>query len=54
MVAGYIHGLLDGAHYKRTSYALDYDSRKQALASFLAAAVGENSAVGADYESPVA
>lgn len=51
MVAGYIQGLLDGVHYKQTAYAHDYDSRKQALASFLASAVGEEHDVDASGES---
>lgn len=50
-VAGYIQGLLDGAHYKLTAYALDHASRKQALASFLAAAVAEEHAADASGES---
>ncbi|HWV60330.1 MAG TPA: site-specific integrase [Sphingopyxis sp.] len=31
-VAGYVPGLLDGAHYKLTAYAVDHASRKHALA----------------------
>jgi hypothetical protein len=31
-VAGYISGLLDGAQFKRTSYALDRASREATLA----------------------
>ncbi|WP_428684962.1 tyrosine-type recombinase/integrase [Sphingopyxis sp.] len=50
-VAGYIQGLLEGAHYKLTAYALDHASRKQALASFLAAAVGEEPDIDASDES---
>lgn len=34
-IAGYIQGLLDGVEFTRTSYALDRDSRKLALAHFL-------------------
>jgi hypothetical protein len=40
-ISGYVHGLLDGVKFKQTAYALDRDSRKAALARFLAAAVGE-------------
>ena len=32
---GYIQGLLDGVAFGHTSYALDRDSRKSALAHFL-------------------
>lgn len=34
-IAGYIQGLLDGVAFTHTSYALDRDSRKSALAHFL-------------------
>ncbi len=34
-IAGYIQGLLDGVAFTHTSYALDRDSRKSALANFL-------------------
>lgn len=37
-IAGYIQGLLDGQAFKQTAYALDRDSRKAALARFLAKA----------------
>jgi integrase len=40
-ISGYIQGLLDGIEFKQTSYALDRDSRKAALARFLCKAVGE-------------
>src|SRR5215471_14248515 len=40
-ISGYIHGLLDGAEFKQTAYALDRDSRKAALARFLRKAAGE-------------
>jgi integrase len=40
-ISGYIQGLLDGVKFKQTAYALDRDSRKAALARFLARAVGE-------------
>ena len=40
-VAGYIAGLLDGREFKQTSYALDRDSRKAALARFLSKAAGD-------------
>ena len=40
-IAGYIAGLLDGRHFKQTSYALDCNSRKAALARFLSKAAGE-------------
>ncbi len=39
-ISGYIQGLLDGVKFKQTAYALDRDSRKAALARFLAKAVG--------------
>jgi len=38
-ISGYIQGLLDGVEFKQTAYALDRDSRKGALALFLAQAV---------------
>jgi hypothetical protein len=34
-ISGYIQGLLDGTEFKQTTYALDRDSRKAALARFL-------------------
>lgn len=34
-IAGYIQGLLDGVAFAHTSYALDRDSRRSALAHFL-------------------
>ncbi|ESX97361.1 hypothetical protein X753_32100 [Mesorhizobium sp. LNJC399B00] len=34
-IAGYIQGLLDGVAFRHTSYALDRNSRKLALAHFL-------------------
>jgi hypothetical protein len=40
-ISGYIQGLLDGAEFKQTAYALDRDSRKAALARFLRKAAGE-------------
>jgi hypothetical protein len=43
-ISGYIQGLLDGVEFKQTTYALDRDSRKAALARFLRKAVGEPSA----------
>jgi len=42
-VAGYIQSLLDGAKYKQPAYALNHKARKQAVANFLANAVGEAS-----------
>lgn len=41
-ISGYIHGLLDGIAFKQTAYALDRNSRKAALARFLAQAAAEN------------
>jgi integrase len=42
-ISGYIQGLLDGIEFKQTSYALDRDSRKAALARFLSkAAAGDD------------
>lgn len=41
-IAGYIAGLLDGRQFRQTSYALDRDSRKAALARFLSKAAGED------------
>lgn len=35
-VAGYIQGLLDGAQFERTAYALDRTARREALSSFIA------------------
>jgi integrase len=43
-ISGYIQGLLDGVEFKQTSYALDRDSRRAALARFLRTAAGEPSA----------
>lgn len=43
-ISGYIQGLLDGAEFKQTAYALDRDSRKAALARFLRKAAGEDDA----------
>ena len=43
-IAGYIQGLLAGVEFKQTSYALDRDSRKAALARFLQKAAGEGDA----------
>lgn len=37
-ISGYIQGLLDGVKFRQTAYALDRDSRKVALARFLAGA----------------
>ena len=34
-ISGYIQGLLDGIEFKQTAYALDWGSRKAALALFL-------------------
>jgi len=34
-ISGYIQGLLDGIEFKQTAYALDRDSRKDALTRFL-------------------
>ena len=39
-ISGYIQGLLDGVEFKQTAYALDWDSRKAALARFLQKAAG--------------
>lgn len=39
-ISGYIDGLLDGVEFKQTTYALDRDSRKAALARFLCKAEG--------------
>lgn len=50
-ISGYIQGLLDGAEFKQTAYALDRDSRKAALARFLAQAVGESAADVEDQKS---
>jgi translation initiation factor 2 beta subunit (eIF-2beta)/eIF-5 len=44
-ISGCIQGLLDGVKFKQTAYALDRDSRKDALASFLSKAIGERSNV---------
>jgi hypothetical protein len=40
-ISGYVQGLLDGVEFRQTTYALDRDSRKTALARFLYKAVGE-------------
>ena len=45
-ISGYIQGLLDGVTFKQTAYALDRDSRKAALASFLSKTIDEQSTVG--------
>ena len=50
-VSGYIKGLLDGVKFKQTAYALDRDSRKAALARFLAQAVGDRAAEVEDQRS---
>jgi len=42
-ISGYIQGLLDGIEFKQTTYALDRDSRRAALDSFLTKAVGQQS-----------
>lgn len=39
-IAGYVQGLLNGVEYKQSAYTLDHQSRKDALASFLAQATG--------------
>jgi hypothetical protein len=39
-ISGYIQGLLDGIEFRQTTYALDRDSRKAALARFLKRALG--------------
>ncbi|MET2829800.1 tyrosine-type recombinase/integrase [Mesorhizobium shangrilense] len=39
-IAGYIQGLLEGVEFKQTTYALDFESRKAALARFLLQAAG--------------
>lgn len=41
IISGYIEGLLDGKELKQTTYALDRDSRKTALARFLRKAAGD-------------
>ncbi|MEQ1725805.1 MAG: site-specific integrase [Sphingopyxis sp.] len=41
-IAGYIQGLLDGVEFKHTAYALDRNSRKAALARFLARALSDD------------
>ena len=38
-ISGYVKGLLDGAEFRQTAYALDRDSRKAALERFLARAI---------------
>jgi integrase len=40
-ISGYVHGLLDGVEFKQTSYALDRESRKVALAQFLRSAAAD-------------
>lgn len=40
-ISGYIQGLLAGKEFKQTTYALDRDSRKAALARFLRKAAGK-------------
>ncbi|MBS4003881.1 MAG: integrase arm-type DNA-binding domain-containing protein [Afipia sp.] len=40
-ISGHIQGLLDGIEFRQTTYALDRDSRKAALARFLSKAAGE-------------
>lgn len=40
-ISGYIQGLLDGQAFKQTTYALDRDSRKAALARFLQSAAAD-------------
>ncbi len=42
-ISGYIQGLLDGIEFKQTTYALDRNSRKAALARFLSQAKGQES-----------
>ncbi|WP_370461271.1 hypothetical protein [Devosia yakushimensis] len=42
-MAGYIQGLLDGAAFDHTAYALDRASRKSALAHFLGQASSTSS-----------
>jgi len=42
-ISGYIQGLLDGAGFKQTTYALDRGFRKAALARFPCRAAGEPS-----------
>ncbi len=39
-VAGYIQGLLDGAQFERTDYALDRNARREALSRFISQSVG--------------
>jgi len=41
-ISGYVQGLLDGAEFKQTAYALDRDSRKAALAHFLKRVSGDD------------
>ena len=52
-ISGYIQGLLDGIIFRQTTYALDRDSRKIALACFLSKAIGEQSALSRDTQ-PIA
>jgi integrase len=52
-ISGYIQGLLDGIIFRQTTYALDRDSRKIALACFPSKAIGEQSALSRDTQ-PIA
>ncbi len=45
-IAGYIQGLLDGVEFQQTAYTLDRNSRRTALAQFLARAKGERDGDG--------
>jgi hypothetical protein len=47
-ISGYIQGLLDGIEFKQTTYALDRDSRKAALARFLKRASGARAEEGGE------
>lgn len=47
-IAGYIQGLLDGVEFEQTGYKLDRNSRRVALAQFLARAKGESDEDGMD------
>jgi len=53
-ISGYIHGLLDGATFKQTACALDRESRKITLASFLSKAILEQSEVSKNAQSMAA
>jgi integrase len=53
-IAGYIEGLLDGKEFKQTTYALDRDSRKAALARFLRKATGNTKPEVSDEQRLVA